>query len=196
MFSQRRLLNALNFAAVRHANHRRKGVHELPYINHLIEVAYLLASHDVDDTEVLCAAVLHDSIEDVGVTSDELSRHFGPRVAALVLEVTDDMTLMHFERTEAQVVNAGRLSVGAQNIRVADKISNLRGLLTTPPELWSLERKVAYFDWAREIVQRCVLSEGALRETFETVYESGRSALALHALPERHEYGSPGVDGD
>jgi len=178
-FSSRLFLDALNFAALRHREQRRKGEQGAPYVNHLIEVAHILATHGVETTDVLCAAVLHDVVEDTSATAEDLRRRFGNRVASIVLEVTDDARLPLWKQKVAQIDSAHLLSADAQNLRVADKISNLRGILVSPPENWSTERKLAYYAWANTVVERCSRAEPALRKTFLDVYESGLAALHL-----------------
>lgn len=172
-------LEALNLAALRHRSQRRKGRAGAPYVNHLIEVAHILTSHGFEQTELLCAAVLHDVIEDAGASADELRARFGNRVTALVLEVTDDDALPVWERKLAQIRNASSLSEDAQHLRVADKISNLRGILTSPPESWSLERKLAYYGWAEQVVNGCTRAAPSLVRTFVSVHEAGAAALQM-----------------
>src|SRR5580693_8864916 len=88
------ILRAASFAAERHAAQRRKGAAAEPYINHLLEVAYLVSTALTEpDTNVVIAALLHDAIEDVGVTKEEIEAAFGADVAGLVAEVTDDKSL-------------------------------------------------------------------------------------------------------
>lgn len=177
--SSRRLLEALNFAAVRHRHQRRKGKRGAPYVNHLIEVAHLLTTHGVVDDEILIAAVLHDVIEDTPATAAEIAQRFGARVAEIVEQVTDDETLPLWERKQRQIDTASLLTPDAQQVRVADKISNLRGILSSPPEHWSLARKLAYYAWAEQVVSRCTASLPSLRATFVDVHASGAAALAL-----------------
>ena len=89
------LLRAIHFAAGRHRDHRRKDSRQTPYVNHLIEVALLLSEVVGDsDPDLIIAGLLHDTVEDVGVTRDELEAQFGEGVAALVLAVTDDKNLL------------------------------------------------------------------------------------------------------
>ena len=89
-----KLVEAASFAAQRHTGHQRKGNDKQPYINHPLEVANLIANvGQVDDVDVLIAAILHDTVEDVGVTKDDIVKQFGERVAGIVMEVTDDKTL-------------------------------------------------------------------------------------------------------
>src|SRR5690348_15046224 len=122
-----RILSAARFAAERHAGQKRKGEAGEPYINHLIEVAELVAcSDDVLDTNLVMAAFLHDTVEDTAVTPQELEQLFGSDVASLVMEVTDDKSLPKKVRKALQVKNAHKKSSRAQSLKLADKISNLR----------------------------------------------------------------------
>src|SRR5688572_33472258 len=97
------LFKALSFAAYAHRAQTRKGSGE-PDVNHLIEVAYLLADvAGVEDVDVLRAAVLHDVVEDTDVTAAEIERTFGARVRMLVDAVTDDNRLPKAERKRLQI---------------------------------------------------------------------------------------------
>src|SRR6185312_918479 len=89
----------------------RKGRGNEPYINHLAEVANLLsAATDGADAELVAAGWLHDTIEDTGTTRAELAQGFSERVASLVVECTDDMSLAKAERRRLQIVNASHKS--------------------------------------------------------------------------------------
>src|ERR1039457_1850639 len=97
------VLKAADFAAKKHAGQKRKGAAGEPYLNHLIEVARLVADAlPESDPNLLMAALLHDSIEDVGVTRQELIDEFSADVADLVAEVTDDKSLQKAERKRLQ----------------------------------------------------------------------------------------------
>ncbi len=120
------LLSALDFAAQRHSTQRRKDPAETPYINHVIEVATILARNGVTDRTALLAAILHDTIEDTNTTADELAELFGPEVRDVVLEVTDDKSLPKKVRKELQVAHAPTLSRAARLVKLGDKISNIR----------------------------------------------------------------------
>ena len=98
------ILNAASFAALKHRDQRREDAEASPYINHPLELARVLAEDGgVTDVATLCAALLHDTIEDTATTDDELTREFGAEIAALVGEVTDDKTVPKAERKRAQV---------------------------------------------------------------------------------------------
>ncbi len=127
-----------------------------PYINHLAEVARLLAdATDGDDLDLVLAGLLHDTIEDTNTTFEELVTEFGAVVADLVAEVTDDKKLKKADRKRRQVETAPNKSDRAKMIKIADKTSNLRSINESPPSDWSLERKREYFEWARKVVAGC-----------------------------------------
>ena len=166
--SVQRILAAACFAADKHARQKRKGAEGEPYINHLLEVAELIAcSSEELDADLVIAGLLHDSVEDVGVTFAELEREFGHDVAALVAEVTDDKSLPKEVRKALQIENAPKKSARAQVIKLADKISNLRALLASPPADWSAERRRQYFEWARKVVDALSAPNGTLKAEFE-----------------------------
>ena len=96
-------------------------------------------------------------------------KEFGADVAGLVAEVTDDKSLPKDERKRLQVEHAPHISARAQTIKIADKISNLRGILVTPPENWDLRRKREYFAWAKSVVDACTAPNPILKDEFEQV---------------------------
>jgi GTP diphosphokinase / guanosine-3',5'-bis(diphosphate) 3'-diphosphatase len=163
-----RILAAAQFAAEKHVKQRRKGRVAEPYVNHLIEVAHLVSGAlSEPDANLVMAAFLHDTVEDVGVTAEELKERFGADVAALVLEVTDDKSLPQEERKQLQVEHAPHLSVRAGTIKLADKISNLRSMIVSPPADWSDERIRNYFAWAKNVVAGLPEPNQALKAEFD-----------------------------
>jgi guanosine-3',5'-bis(diphosphate) 3'-pyrophosphohydrolase len=101
------VIKAVAFAAEKHRNQRRKDAEASPYINHPIALANVLANEGgIEDPYVLCAAVLHDTIEDTETTAAELESHFGYRIASIVLEVTDDKSLEKQVRKLRQIEHA------------------------------------------------------------------------------------------
>ena len=134
------IIRAAAFAAERHRNQRRKDADASPYINHPLALARVLAVEGgVTDAATLCAALLHDTIEDTDSTAAELAAEFGTEVAAIVEEVTDDKSLPKAERKRAQVEHAAHISDKAKRVKLADKISNLTDVANSPPADWSLE---------------------------------------------------------
>jgi guanosine-3',5'-bis(diphosphate) 3'-pyrophosphohydrolase len=166
-----RILDAAMFAAEKHSAQKRKGAAAEPYVNHVIEVAQLVAgSSDQLDANLVMAALLHDTIEDTHTTREELEREFGSDVAALVVEMTDDKSLPKEVRKELQVQNAPHKSVRSQVIKLADKISNLRSLLASPPANWNDERKRQYFAWARRVADSLSAPNPILKAEFDRTY--------------------------
>jgi len=167
----RRLLAALAFAAARHKDQRRKDVDASPYINHPIALANILCNEgQVTDIEVICAALLHDTVEDTNTSADELQALFGREVRDIVMEVTDDKSLPKAERKRLQVMHAAAISERAKLVKLADKISNLRDVADCPPPDWSLERRQAYFDWGRQVVDQLRGVHPPLEALFDAVY--------------------------
>jgi guanosine-3',5'-bis(diphosphate) 3'-pyrophosphohydrolase len=176
----RQITRAAHFAAARHSEQRRKGAAAEPYINHLLEVADLVAGAlDEPDTNVVIAALLHDTVEDVGVTKEDLIENFGQDVAGLVLEVTDDKSLPKQERKRRQIVEAPKKTPRAQLIKLADKISNLRAILASPPADWSVERQRQYFEWAKQVVDALSAPHPGLKLEFDHVYQQAERLGAL-----------------
>jgi guanosine-3',5'-bis(diphosphate) 3'-pyrophosphohydrolase len=166
------ILSAAHFAAEKHANQKRKGKAGEPYINHLLEVAQLISGAIPEpDTNLVIAALLHDVIEDAGVTKEELVERFGSDVANLVAEVTDDESLPKVERKRLQVENAPKKSIRAQQIKLADKISNLRAILASPPADRGFQRKKEYFEWAKRVVDGLNAPNPLLKAEFDETLE-------------------------
>ena len=165
------LLKALAFAAHKHRDQRRKDPAASPYINHPIALADVLVNEGgVTDVEVLCAALLHDTVEDTDTTPQELAAAFGPRVARIVAEVTDDQALSKAERKRLQVEHAASLSPEAKLVKLADKICNLRDVAERPPASWDLARRREYFDWAKRVVDGLRGAHGQLEAAFDAAY--------------------------
>jgi GTP diphosphokinase / guanosine-3',5'-bis(diphosphate) 3'-diphosphatase len=166
------ILSAALFAAEKHSHQKRKGAAAEPYINHLIEVAQLVSMAVPEpDPNLVMAALLHDVVEDTDVSKEELMQRFSPDVANLVAELTDDMSLPKAERRRLQIEHAPTMSVRAQIIKLADKISNLRGVLFSPPVHWSRERKRNYFDWGKRVVDALSQPNPILKAEFEKTYQ-------------------------
>lgn len=165
------ILKALEFAAIKHKDQRRKDEYASPYINHPIALAKILTVEGgVTDAKVICGALLHDTIEDTETTPEELMAHFGKAITKIVLEVTDDKSLPKDERKRQQIEHAAHASKRAKQVKLADKIANLRDILHSPPKDWSLVRKQKYFDWAKEVVDQVRDANKKLKKVFDAEY--------------------------
>jgi guanosine-3',5'-bis(diphosphate) 3'-pyrophosphohydrolase len=146
-------IKAVAFAADKHRNQRRKDADASPYINHPIALANVLANEGgITNKDVLCAAMLHDTIEDTETTEAEMRLAFGEKIVSIVLEVTDNKSLDKAARKQMQIEHAPHISIEAKMVKLADKICNLRDILASPPTGWPLERKLAYFQWSTNVV--------------------------------------------
>lgn len=164
------VLRAAAFAAEKHRNQRRKDEDASPYINHPIQLAYILVQAGVADPVVLAGALLHDTIEDTNTSHDELEIVFGHEIANIVAECSDDKRLGKLERKQAQIDHAARLSHKAKLVKLADKIANVSDIDGAPPAGWSLERKREYFDWAKQVVDQLRGTHAALEARFDAEY--------------------------
>src|SRR5258708_2147847 len=139
------VLKAADAAAQWHVHQRRKGAAKEPYINHLLEVATLVAeATEGTDPNLVIAALLHDAIEDCEVPHKLIAETFGADVADLVAEVTDDKTLEKAERKKRQVTTAHEKTDRAKLLKLADKTSNLRALVSCPAPDRSVRRRIEH----------------------------------------------------
>jgi (p)ppGpp synthase/HD superfamily hydrolase len=173
------VLKAADAAARWHVNQRRKGAAQEPYINHLVEVALLVAeATGGSDTNLVIAALLHDAIEDQQVPRDLIAKTFGEDVASLVEEVTEDKSLPKAVRKDDQVRTAATKSPRARILRLADKTSNLRTVAVSPPVDWSVERRKEYVAWSRKVAKGLRGINQKLEEQFDNA--AGAAEASLH----------------
>jgi guanosine-3',5'-bis(diphosphate) 3'-pyrophosphohydrolase len=171
------LLEAIAFAADKHRRQRRKDAEGSPYINHPIAVATVLASEgNVSDEMTLMAAVLHDTVEDTQTTFTELEERFGPDVFGLVRELTDDKSLEKGERKRLQIEHARESSIRAKEVKLADKVCNVRDITFSPPADWSLERRREYLTWSEKVVAGCRDVNPKLDQAFDRAIERAHQA--------------------
>jgi len=143
---------AERFARVRHEGQFRKGKAQEPYTIHLEEVAALVERWSGSE-RAIAAAWLHDTVEDCPPTSvAELEALFGKEIAGIVAELTDDKSLPKAERKKQQILNASKKSNEASLVKLADKTSNIGAIANSPPDGWSLERRLEYIGWANTVV--------------------------------------------
>lgn len=115
---------AVEFASKAHEGAVRKGSN-IPYISHPVEAASIV-SLITDDQELIAAALLHDVVEDAGVTKEELESLFGRRVMELVLEESEDKSRSWLERKRATVDHLKHAGLDIKILTMGDKLSNMR----------------------------------------------------------------------
>ena len=125
------------FACEHHADQRRKSGED--FITHPVGVAKICAGMRLD-TATLCAALLHDTVEDTSASLDEVGEEFGEEIASLVDGVTKLTGITFQSRDEAQAENYRKMMVAmATDIRViliklADRLHNMRTLGGLPKQ--------------------------------------------------------------
>ena len=137
---------AIRFAALAHKDMKRKGSAQ-PYIFHPLEVLNLVSTMTLDD-DVLCAAILHDTVEDTGASLEDIRAQFNERIAKLVACETENKrgninkkkTWLERKKEALETIR-NTDDIGAKMVCLADKVSNLRsfhlGLLDKGDEFWN-----------------------------------------------------------
>ncbi len=166
------LIKALKFAAYKHRNCRRKDADASPYINHPISLADILCNEGhVTDVEVICGALLHDTVEDTDATPEEIEREFGKAIRTIVMDVTDDKSIKDKQvRKNLQIEHAAHICGKAKLVKLADKISNLRDVAGNPPPDWPLQRRQEYFDWAKKVIDQLRGVHAPMEAIFDRAY--------------------------
>lgn len=152
MWNQDQFARTLDFAVKAHGDQRVPGS-GAPYVVHLVKVATevlrgFAETRDFDVDLAVTCALLHDSLEDAGVAPETLARDFGDAVAAGVMALTKDDSL---EKSLRMADSLRRLALqprAVQLVKLADRITNLE----PPPPGWSRDKRVAYRDEARLIL--------------------------------------------
>lgn len=122
-----KVLEAINFSNARHAGQVRKGSGD-PYITHPIAVSYILAAFKQSKNLIalICAAILHDVLEDTKTTYAELVEKFGVLVASLVQELTDDpVEKARLGKLEYQKRKLLKLTSYALVLKLCDRLHNV-----------------------------------------------------------------------
>jgi guanosine-3',5'-bis(diphosphate) 3'-pyrophosphohydrolase len=172
------ILKALRFSADKHRHQRRKGEDASPYINHPIEVTETLWNvGQVRDVTLLVAAILHDTIEDTQTTPEEIKTLFGQEVLSLVEEVSDDKSLPKAERKRLQIETAPHKSFLAKQLKLADKICNVRDVGNSPPADWSQQRRVDYLEWTEKVIAGLRGCNRSLENLYDDVLQEARGKL-------------------
>ena len=128
---------ALKFATKAHEGQLRKGT-KRPYIMHPIEVGDIVATM-TDDEEIICAALLHDTVEDCEeITGDVIRQSFSDRVAELVLMESEDKSKTWVERKGSTIERLKTAPREVQMIALGDKLSNMRDIDRDYPECGEL----------------------------------------------------------
>ncbi len=163
---------ALDWAVYWHRSQTRKYPNvAIPYASHVAGVAAILSRHGFAE-DVVAAGALHDTLEDCGVTFEELASRFGERVAALVRDVSEADKSQPWEVRKAQYLeHFPRKPWEAQAVSIADKIDNFESIAVCAKEYgdpWSMfkrgkdaqiERFTALLEMARKLPAHPIIDE-------------------------------------
>jgi len=180
------LTRAALAAAEAHAGQTRKGG-AIPYVNHVLEVAHLVAEAK-GTPEMVAAAFLHDVVEDSDATTESLARDFGPCVAKLVGEMTDDPAWDILPRAEKKKRQADHMTDApraVRRIKIADQTSNVRDVGRLP-EGWTPDEARDYIAGAALVVDACRGADAWLEAAFDAARDE-----ALASLDAREQGGDP-----
>jgi len=121
------LEKAIRKAIALHETQRRK-TGDVPYVSHLFHVAMIIRAHGFPE-QVVCAALLHDTIEDTKYTAEELNEEFGERICSIVLDLTENKHLKWEQRKRAYLDVVRTAPPEVKAVCCADKIHNLATIL-------------------------------------------------------------------
>lgn len=173
-----RILTAVEFAERAHRGQVRKYTGE-PYIVHPLEVAQIVSSVNASE-DVIIAALLHDVVEDCGVTLDQISRAFGDAVAALVHQVTDVSRKEHGNRATRKSIDRQHLAIASpqgKTIKLADLISNTQSITQHDPDFAAV-----YMQEKSELLPLLIQGDAALFTRAMGLVESWEQSRLQQAL--------------
>lgn len=144
------ILEAVGYAAEKHKGQTKN---QAPYVLHPIRVAeHLLTLANINERDVLVAALLHDTVEDMKTTYQDIQKAFGSTVEGYVKEVTEDLTLNPQERKDQIIANASKKSQAAIQIKLAERYDNLKSLTAAAPVGMDQKAIDEYFQSSKELV--------------------------------------------
>lgn len=168
--------------------HKTRSGGKRPYIEHPLMLVEILRSHGFDDDNLLCGAILHDGIEenehDQAVV-EMLAKRCPEQVFQLVSEVTDAPGLAREARRQEQIDRAHGYTRYAALIRLADKLANMRDILSDPPK-WSYKHILSYSEFAMKVVEVCRPASHSLADECSMVFEQVKARHIKPVMPEIH----------
>lgn len=149
--ASKRISKALLIASKSHSRQHRKSDGS-PYLNHLIEVMYLLVNvGNISDEDVVIGGLLHDILEDTELSKVELLQEFGSRVTSIVHSLSDDKTLPLFARRQQTIEKLNSAPMSVKLIKLSDACSNASAI----PETWTKERLTDYYVCLDQVAFAC-----------------------------------------
>ncbi len=147
-FSLQNLIAAVDFAAIKHVSQVRNHADWVPYIIHPLRVALLLWEEGgIKTSELIIAALLHDTLEDAKALPEEIETFFGRAALELIQQLTECLDISLICQTE-------KMSREAKMIKLADCTHNLRDLLDHPPKIWKSDKVQNFIEKSQELLRR------------------------------------------
>jgi len=174
-----KIFEALKYASLKHKGQIRKGCDKAAYINHPIAVTNALVNvGEITNEDTIIASILHDVIEDTNTKPEEIAALFNQHVASIVLEVSDNKWQPSEIRKLKQIENAPNLSLPARQIRIADKLCNVRDIIDFPPKRWDKKRRIHYLEWTKKVIDQIRNTNLALENLYDQYYNEGINKLS------------------
>lgn len=170
---------AITFATKAHEGQLRKYTNE-PYINHPMSVARILIKERMRYPDLICAAILHDVVEDTDFTIEDIEREFGKVIAIKVGELTDKYTKESYpniSRKERKLLEAYRISKiswTSKEIKLADLIDNTKSIVEYDPDFAK-----TYLKEMNELLCYALTSSSNLRNMAQLILETSKSKLNI-----------------
>lgn len=174
------LLRTVVFASQKHAGQVRHGGRGIAYVNHPIEVGHWVAKAG-GSLPAVCGALLHDVVEDCGVTEDEI-RHlywddkpFGRHVLLIVQEHTDPPGLQYNQAKEREIslMMSGQYHPDTKLVILADQLCNMLDLVRNPPQ-WNGGIEQDYINLVKRLVDAGRGTSALIEEEFDCAYRRAR----------------------
>lgn len=181
---------ALEFATTSHQGQFRRGKDRVPYIHHCKGVRDILKDAGISEDAVVSAALLHDTIEECGVSSNLIHGLFGKDIAELVLQLTDEADISRDERHRLQAEKIAWMDERAVLIKMADRIYNLRDYVTETQQMFQdgqAAKVQSYLQFSRNLLKAII--DRPLRCPLYRIHAWNTLIGQLHDAIDKLEYG-------
>lgn len=164
------IIKAADFIWDKHGSQRRTARAFEPFVDHHVRVATILAEHGVQDTSAHQAAYLFGVVTDTPTSLDEVREAFGPKVAGIVEELSEDGDVPAHHRPQKMLGRANGLSRGARLVLLAHKIDTLKDMIVDTPERWYEFRVRNWCKSAEQVFHSLGKTHGGLEKTLSGVF--------------------------
>ncbi|BFZ22055.1 hypothetical protein BsWGS_25094 [Bradybaena similaris] len=172
------IIRCINYAAIKHRDARRQDEYQTPYINHLIDISYILVNEGaVSDISVIQAALLNSVMEETETSYYELHAEFGEDIANLVKELTSDKSIQKQERRQRLLDSVSRFSPRAKAVLLAKELNMLREYRRAPPA-WSKEKLQEYYESSARLISKLRSTNSGIEKSLDTLFNERGITIA------------------